>query len=484
MSQIPAVVLDGDSLIPEQVLDIARRHASVEVDGSARERNAHALALADELMAAGVPIYGRNTGVGALLDRQVMEHDSSLHAQRLLRSHAAGAGGLVAPEIARAALVVRINQLGAGGAGVTPALLEAMVEALNTGLAPGIHEVGSVGTGDVTAIAEVGLALMGEGRWIGVGAPPSPPPLNHGDAIALMSSNAATLGEAALACHELEATLRSTEAVAALSFLAVSGNSDCLDERVARARPHPGQIAAAEHLRAMVGDIDGARLHDPFCYRCLPQVQGSARDALSDLHRVLAVELNSASENPLLDPESRQRLPSGNFHAGRLSLALDQMRAAMMQAASQSSERLSTLMEPRFTGLAPFLAGYEQASSGGMILEYTANAALEELRAVAHPVSLNITVLSQGMENHASFASLGARQVTRALDHYLTVVGAELIAAVRALRMANRTPVTPAGRTVFEQAAETLPSALEDRELSTDLDAASHLLRYRPLTER
>lgn len=137
-------------------------------------------------------------------------------------------------------------------------------------------------------------------------------------------------------------------------------------------------------------------------------------------------------------------------------------------------------MEPRFTGLAPFLAGYEQASSGGMILEYTANAALEELRAVAHPVSLNITVLSQGLENHASFASLGARQLTRALDHYLTVVGAELIAAVRALRMSERIPATPAGRKVFERAAETLPASLEDRELSTDLDAASHLLRYRP----
>lgn len=483
MSQSPAVVLDGDSLTPQQVSDMARRHVRADLADSATERNARALALADELMASGVPIYGRNTGVGALLDRQVVEHDSSSHAHRLLRSHAAGTGDLVSPEIARAALVVRVNQLGAGGAGVDPELLDAMVQALNSGLAPGIHEVGSVGTGDVTAMAEVGLALLGEGRWLGEGSPPPPPPLNHGDAIALMSSNAATLGEAALACHELEATLRSTEAVAALSFLAVSGNSHCLDERVARARPHPGQIAAAEHLRSLVGDLEGARLHDPFCYRCLPQVQGSARDAVEDLKQVLAVELNSASENPLLDPATRQRLPSGNFHAGRLSLALDQTRAAMMQAASQASQRLSTLMDPRFTGLAPFLAGYEQASSGGMILEYTANAALEELRAVAHPVSINITVLSQGLENHASFASLGARQLTRALDHYLTVVGAELIAAVRALRMSERFPSTAAGRRAYDRAAEALPASLEDRELSSDLEAASHLLRYRTLAD-
>ena len=474
-------LLDGSGLTPAAVSDVARRDAPVRLTDAARERNASAFALADQLVTAGVPVYGRNTGVGALLDQRVDDVERSTHAHRLLRSHAGGAGPLVHRDIARALLVVRINQIGAGGAGVSPALLDAMVDALNADLAPAVHEVGSVGTGDITAMAEAGLAVLGEGRWIGEGMPPVPPPLDQGSAIALISSNAATLGEAALACHETAATLRSTEAVAALSFTAVAGNIACLDARVQAARPHPGQIAAGAHLRELIGHLEGARLQDPFCYRCLPQVQGAARDALTELQRVLDVELNAASENPLLHPETGESLPSGNFHEGRLALTLDQLRAALVQAASQSAQRLSTLMDARFTGLPPFLAAYEGVSSGGMILEYTANAALEELRAVAHPVSLGITVLSRGLENHASFASLGARQLTRALDHYLTVVSAELIAAVRALRMADKRPATSRGTAVFHQAAEVLSAELADRELSSDLLAASDLLRYQPL---
>lgn len=470
--------LDGRSLTPATVAAVALDSAPVRLTRRAHERNAAAARLANELVAEGVPVYGRNTGVGALLDRRVYPAAASEHSLRLLRSHAGGVGPHVSSEIARAMLVVRANQLGAGGAGVNRALFEAMVAALNAGLAPAVHEVGSIGTGDLTALAEAGLALLGEGRWLGEGHPPTPPRLDHGDAIALISSNACTLGEAALRCHEAANVLRSAEAVAALSFVGARGNPTAFDERVHAARPHAGQVAAAAHLRDLVGDGgDELRLQDPVCYRCIPQVQGAARDALDELGRVLRVELNAPAENPLLDPDSRAALPNGNFHAGRLALSLDQTRAALVQAGAQSVQRLSTLLDGRFTGLPSFLAAYEDGSSGGMILEYTANAAFEELRAVAAPVTLTNTVLSQGVENHASFASLGARQLSRAVSHYLTVIAAELVTAVRALRISERRPAQPAGRAAFEAVATVLPPRLEDRELSTDLELASDLLR-------
>lgn len=470
--------LDGRTLTPARVAAIARDGEHAHLTRRARQRNQASALLARELLAHGVPVYGRNTGVGALLDRQVYAADTSQHSLRLLRSHAGGAGPPVSRDVARALLVVRANQLGAGGAGINPQLHAALVDALNAGLAPVVHELGSIGTGDLTALAETGLALLGEGRWTGPGRPPDPPPLDHGEAIALISSNAVTLGEAALGCHQMEQVLGAAEAVAALSFIAAAGNPVVFDARVHAARPFPGQVAVAGHLRRLVGDdAEVRRLQDPLSFRCVPQVQGAARDVLADLDRVLHIELNAASENPLLDAASGQALVTGNFHMARMALVTDSARAALVQAASQSVQRVSALFDGRFTGLPPFLAAHTDGSSGGMVLEYTANAALAELRAVATPVSLTSAVVSQGQENHSASAGLGSRQLSRALEHYVTVVSVELVTAVRALRVSGRRPGEPAGLAAYRVAADVLPEDMEDRELSTDLELAAALLR-------
>ncbi|MPZ89437.1 MAG: hypothetical protein GEU81_15480 [Nitriliruptorales bacterium] len=475
---VGAQPLDGRTLTPARVARIAVDGHPAYVTRRARERNLAAARLGRALLERGVPVYGRNTGVGALLDLRVYEADATEHSLRLLRSHAGGAGPLVSEDIVRAMLVVRANQLGAGGAGVNPRLHAALLDALNAGLAPAVHELGSIGTGDITALAEAGLALIGEGRWLGDGEPPQPVRLDQGDAIAFISSNAAALGEAALGCHRLGEVLGAAEAVAGLSFVAANGNPAVFDDRVHAARPHPGQRAVACHLRDLVdGDLASARLQDPIAFRCIPQVQGAARDALADLATVLRVELNAAAENPLLDVHSGQALVSGNFHMARLTLVLDEVRAALVQTGLQSVQRTSTLFDGRVTGLPSFLAGHADGSSGGMILEYTANAALEELRATAYPTSLSNIVIALGQENHASPASLAARQLSRALGHYLTVVSVELVTAVRALRVGGRRPSRPAGNAAFARAAAVLPERMEDRELSTDLELAADLLR-------
>ncbi len=476
-----AVRLDGRSLTPAEVVAVARHDHTVELAPVAHERNDQARRLAGELVAGGATIYGRTTGVGALLDRHVGGSTGAIHDLGVLRSHAAGAGAIVDRELARALLAVRVNQLGAGGAGVDPSLLEAPIAALNAGLAPAVHELGSVGTGDLTTLAEAGLALLGEGAWLDGATSPLPGLLAAGDALPWLSSDAPALGEAALGSHDAAAHVRSTEAVAALSFTAVCGNVACLDERVSAVRAHPGQIAAAAHLRELIGAIEPARLQDPLCYRCLPQVQGTVRDVLGDLQGVLAIELNTAGETPLLDTATGRALPTGNFHVGRLAISLDTLRTALVQSASLSAQRLSTLLAPRFTDQAPFLAASAGTSSGVLALEYPAYAALEQLRALAHPVAAGTAVLSHGLENHASFAALGARQPTRALETHRTVLAAELVAAIRALRLSGRRPDAPAGRDVLDRVAEVLPADLADRELAFDLAAANDLLCTHPL---
>lgn len=473
----PVCLLDGTGLTAATVAEIARGRVSVRLGDDAAAANQAAWHLKQRLAGRGRPLYGCTTEVGA---RSAQPAAATSDAElALLRGHACGAGRLLPADQVRAALAVRVNQLARGGAGVSPPLLDTLVQTLNLEAIPQVHELGSLGTADLTALAEIGLAVAGEGRWC-----PShrhvPPPvqLGSGDAIGLLSSNACTLGQAALACHDTRWLLRSAEAAAALSFLASRADPAALDDRVQQARPHPGQLAAAAHLRRLVGPAGGSgRLQDALCCRCLPQVQGAARDAAADLDRVLDIELNAAAENPLIVAEVGEARCNGNFHTARLAQVTDQLRAALTHAASLAAARLSALLDPTVTGLPGFLVGPDDARTGAMVLEYPAHDALAELRACATPVTTTSTIICGGVENHASFTALAARQLDRALNHYATVVGCELVVAIRALRMAGRTLPTAAGQAVFDRAAAVLPYDLADRPMSDDIAAAAELLR-------
>src|SRR5262245_18972477 len=220
------------------------------------------------------PVYGRNTGVGANHVAGLAGGDRAEHGVRLLRSHAAGTGPLLAPEVARAMLVVRLNQLGAGGSGVDPALLPVLADAINRGFTPPVPLYGAIGTGDLTALASTGLCLLGERAWQGGTGPPPQFAIRTSETLAFISSSAATLGDAALACHDLAALLRAAAVAAALSLLAVRGSAEPYAEAVHLARPHPGQRRGAASMRALLaaGGGKAGRGQDPDGARAVPQV--------------------------------------------------------------------------------------------------------------------------------------------------------------------------------------------------------------------
>jgi histidine ammonia-lyase len=472
----PTVILDGESLTPEAVARVARGGFPVSLSAEGRKRNETAYHTTLKLLEVEAPVYGMNTGVGALKTVSIPPDLREDHQLRLLRSHAVGAGDQVPPEISRAMLVVRGNQVAAGGAGVHPELLDALVDALNEGLAPGIRELGSLGTSDLTSLAEAGLALIGE-RPFADGRRRSPVPLGPRDGLMLMGSNAHAIGEAALCSIDLRCLIRTSETCAAIAFEAVGANPTALDARVHDARPHPGQVAAAEHLRGLLEGYASPfrRLQDSYAFRCLPQVAGVLRDAHEYLERVLRVEMNSATENYLLF--GGEALTTGNFHAAPLAVALDYVRNAISQAASLSAARLSALMNPETSGLSPFLAENPGPDSGLMTFEYTVNSAAGELRLLATPAASQSAVfISQGVENHASFASLAARQTTRAVNLLASIAGAELVAAVRAFRMHGALPTGRGVKEAFDAAAARLPAAFHDRPLTEDLDTATDLV--------
>lgn len=471
------VPLNGRTVSCRQVRDVARENATAAVSKAGIGRAAAAARVAAEV-AASRAVYGRSTGVGANRDQPVADSDLAGHGLRLLHSHAGGGGPVLAAELSRAMLAVRVNQIAAGGSGVSPGVLAPLLDAINAGLWVPVPRYGAIGTGDLTALAATGLCLLGERDWLPAGGRQPRFPLASPDALAFMSSNAATVGEAALACADLADLLLAAIVVAALSHRAVSASTEPYAVPAAEAKGYPGQRAVAAILRTLLGDPDypPARIQDPYGYRALPQVHGPAIDAAAAADRATVVELNAAAENPLVDVAGGTVWHNGNFHAAYVGLALDAVRAALFQTAALSAARLGTLVEPSFTGLPPFLATDPAPSSGVMILEYVAHSAVADIRRLAAPAALGSAVLSRGVEEHAGFATQSARATTDVVDAYRIVLACELVAAVRALRLRGVRPAAAGLAAAFEQACVTLPAESADRALDADLAAAQGLL--------
>jgi histidine ammonia-lyase len=474
------IVMDGATLSCAGVAAVARGGARVAIapDGLARAAAAHRAALE---AAARSPFYGRTTGVGA--NGMLPVDPGNGHGLRLVRSHVGGAGEQVDGDVARGMLAVRINQLAVGGSGADPAWLEAAASALNQGLTPAFPVLGGIGTADLAGLAATALALIGERPWRGADGPVSrgllAPAVADADAPAFLSSNAMTIAHAALVHQDLTGLLDVGLEIAALSHLALSGSGQPYAEQVQAARSHPGQRATAARLRDLLGpDITrpAARVQDPYGLRALPQVHGPALEAFRTLDRVLSVELNAASENPLVDAAAGQVLHNGNFHGAYLAQALDGARLALCTAAALSPARLAALTDPRRTGLRPFLADGPEGSSGIMILEYSASAALAELRILAAPVSLGTAVLSHGAEEHAAFSPQAARAAAGMVARLRTLLGCELVAAIRALRQRDLRPAGPRLRALHDQCLDHLPADLSDRPLDTDIAAAEQVV--------
>lgn len=480
------IVLDGATLTPDAVRSVARDGTPVELAAAARVRNLQARATIAALLERGEPLYGATTGVGALRDRTIGDADRERFQWNLLRSHAVSAGRPVEPGLVRAGMAVRANQLGAGGAGVAPALLDGLVAALNDGITPLTHELGSLGTGDLPALAEIALALLGEGqvwsggRLIDAPAPAQPVRLGLRDGLGFMSSGAMTAGQAALVSVDARSLHTRWLEVAALSFEALEADPVVLDPRVQAARGAPGQTAVATTMRELLSGAPfdprspDRLVQDPYPFRVLPQVDGVARDALDDLDEVLGRELNARPENALI--HAGRALPTGNFHAAELGAALDTLRAAFAHSASLIAGRVSALLDPRMSGLEPFLAGDPGPDSGHMMLEYTAHAAAAEVRSLATPMAVQSVWASLGVESHASLAATAARRTAEMLEAMEVLVATELVVAVRALRMAGRVPAGTGVQRLYAAAERALPGSLEDRRFGHDVEAARGLL--------
>ncbi len=493
------VSLDGDTLTPRGVALIAREGAEALLAPGARARNDEARATLAALIESGAELYGVSTGVGALREHPVDPADQAGTGHAVLRSHAGGAGRPLPASLVRAAMATRANQLAAGGAGVSAELLDTLVEALNAGLSPFTRELGSLGTGDLTNLADIGLCLLGEGEvWRGDelvdagsalrDAGIEPAVLGPRDGLAFMSSNAVSVGSAALLVVDARRLLDAWLSVAALSFEAAGADPVVLDARIHSPHHRPGQAAVAARMRELLGGLTGRRrrkpggvgaeepipVQDPYSFRAQPQVDGAVHDALAALEVTVGHELNFAGENALV--VDGVALPNGNPHAAPLANAIDGLRTALASSAALIAARVSTLLDSGLTGLTPFLTrpGRAGAESGALVVEYTAHAAVAEVRSLVTPVAGQTVAVSRGVESHSSLAPTAIRRAGQTLDALRVAVACELVVAVRALRLAGLEPV--GDRSLWQGAAQALDPELADRPLAPDIEAARRLI--------
>jgi histidine ammonia-lyase len=478
----PSLLIDGRHLTCREIAERAGRPVRVRLSGEAWDRieASHRAAVT----AVGQrPVYGRSTGVGA--NKGVAVGDWPDYAVGLLRSHATSAGELRSAERVRGMLLVRINQLAAGGSGISATAVSALAAMIDDDALPPVREFAGIGTGDLSALATTALGLLGE-----IPLPRPLPPVSFGvhDALPFLSSNAATLADVALAGHRLQGLARAALAVASLTAVAVEANLEAFSPAVADRTPGDGGGEVCRTVRRLCAPAPpgSIRIQDPFALRCLPQVHGSVLDALGQLEALGDALANVAAENPLILPppgtaggpvagEQVEVVHHGGFHLPGVALACDAAAIAVARSVPLLLGRLAMLNDPLATGLPAFLGDGRPGASGVMLLEFVAGSSLAVLRSAAVPASLGTVSISRGAEDDASFASRAAVQLFDAAEAYSTALACELVAAVRAVRMRDL-PIPDRGWGAVLAACDDLPADPADRDLTADVELAQRLL--------
>ena len=453
-------------------------------------------AVIERLVADGATVYGVTTGFGDLADVRIEPGETAALQRNLIRSHAAGVGEPLPTEVVRAMLLLRANTLAIGLSGVRTDVAELLCAMLNAGIHPVVPSHGSVGaSGDLAPLAHLALVVIGEGeadvdgrRMPGAealaGADLRPMELQAKEGLALLNGTQLMAGIGALVLHDARRLAHNADVIGAMSLEAMLGTDAAFAAELVAARPHPGQMAVAAHLHELlrgsgIGDShrsSGHRIQDPYSLRCMPQVHGAVRDALDQLERILLVEINSATDNPLVFP-SGEVISGGNFHGEPVAMAIDYAKIALAELAGISERRTARLVDAHLSGLPAFLSERPGLESGLMITQYTAAALINELQTLTHPSSVDTVPTSANQEDHVSMGATGALHLLEVLDRAETVLAIEALCAAQGLDF--RAPLRPGAGVAAAHAAvrSAVPHLDVDRPPSPDIAAVRGLLK-------
>lgn len=498
-----SIILGLDSLSIEDLEAIARRGAHVELAPDARAKVERSRSLVETWVREGKAVYGVTTGFGALCDRAIPADQTRALQENILLSHAAGVGAPLAEEVVRATMAVRINDLARGLAGLRPVTLEALVALLNAGVCPVVPEKGSVGaSGDLAPMAHLALVLIGQGEAFHRGsrmgggealaaAGLAPIRLEAGEGLALVNGTQVMTGIAGLAVHDAARLARTADIACSISLEVLLGTNVEFDPRIHVARPHPGQSVAARNMfriteasAIMSSHRDCGRIQDAYTLRCSPQIHGASRDAVSHARRVVEIEMNSSTSNPLIFADAGDFLLGGNFHGQPVALVADYLCMAAAELADVSERRIERLVNPQLSGLPAFLVTESGLNSGFMIAQYTAAALVSENKVLSHPACVDSIPTSANKEDHVSMGTISARKCRSVIENAENVLAIELLCGCQAVDLLTRGRPGRGTEAAYTACREQVPRLDRDRLLARDIEAMAALVRSGEIIRR
>jgi histidine ammonia-lyase len=489
------VVLTGEDLMLADVWHVALEGSPATLGDSARDQMAAARRLVEEVR--GEHTYGVNTGFGRFVSAHIPEELSEELQLRLLRSHACGVGEPYPDEIVRAAMLLRANALAKGFSGARIETVELLIECLNRGVLPLVPARGSVGaSGDLAPLAHLALPLVGEG-WATVGGELhdgaaalravglEPVRLASKEGLSLVNGTQFMAAMASLGVVRARRLAATADLACALSLESLQGSRTSFRPAVHRARPLKGQQESAANVwRLLEGSaiIESHRwcdkVQDAYALRCAPQVHGACRDLLDYVSATVEIELNAATDNPLVLLDEGDIVSAGNFHGQPLAFALDVLAMAAAELANIAERRVERLVNPSLSdGLPPFLVAEGGLNSGFMIPQYVAAALVSENKVLAHPASVDSIPTSAGQEDHVSMGNAAGLKALRVLDNAERTLAIELLAGAQAIEFLA--PLQPGAgvRAVHDAVRSLSPRLLEDRSLSADIESVADAIR-------
>jgi histidine ammonia-lyase len=493
------ITLGARPVTLEDLIAVAREGAPVALAPEVAPRLAAARDVVEQLAHGKAAIYGVNSALGANVGHPI--DASALDAFQIsaVRARAVAVGPAYDTASVRAMLFARAASLSVGGTGVSPRVVDALVALLNARVHPRVPRYGSIGVADLPQLSHLALPLIGEGEaeFEGTQRPAAealaragiePITLGAKDAISLVSANSSTVGRAALILHDMLGLLEQWNAAVALSYEGFRANLSPIDERVARARPAPGQMEIADRLRVLLAGSKLAnpgaarRVQDPLSLRCVPQVHGALWWMLQKARAQVELELNHAGESPLVLVDDAEVLSTANFHVPALALAFDAAAIALAQTASLAVERCIKFMSPAMTELPLQLTRHGPQESGFATVQKTLTALYNEIRLRANPGSLDFLPVSERVEDHAPMALGVVEKLAESLDRARFLVAIEWLVAAQAvdLRGLPSEALGAGARALYQRIRAEVPMLDHDRPLGPDIDRLEHIVRTGP----
>lgn len=488
------VIIDGNKLTLEEIINVSRKFYKVELSDESIEKINKNRKIVDRYVEEEKVVYGITTGFGKFSDVVISKDEIEELQRNLIVSHACGVGRHFDEEIVRAIMLLRANALSKGFSGIRLDTVSTLINMLNSGIHPLIPEQGSLGaSGDLAPLSHMVLGMIGEGDVIYKGremdskdaleeAGIEPVKLTSKEGLALINGTQVMTAVGAITLYDCRNLMKIADIAAALTVEAQRGIIDAFDKKIHEVRPHRGQIDCAKNLNALLSESTFTtrqgeiRVQDAYTLRCIPQIHGATKDAIKYVEDKINIEINSATDNPLIFTEEEEVISGGNFHGQPMALAFDFLGIAIAELANVSERRIERLVNPQLSSLPAFLTSNGGLHSGFMITQYSAASLVSENKVLAHPASVDSIPSSANQEDHVSMGTIAARKARDIYKNTVNVLAIELLAAAQGVDFYEGHSLGKGTKIAYDTIRKHISKLNEDRVMYKDINKSAGLI--------